>query len=254
MVARAAIDIANGAAACAVNRLHGAGYTEPGLEAGMELIKTRVWLAALLVPGLLAAVIAEASDGRGSELEATALLVIDVQAFYFPGGMVPLVEPEAATTNARQLVELFRKAGRPVIHVQHLPKEATTPDPTGIDPQYRIHPDVLPSDGEVVIGKHHANAFRDTGLLATLRGLGATRLVICGMQTHMCVEAAVRAAADLGFEVIVARDACATRALTHEGVEVPAAQVHAAALAAMASSYATVVSTAELVSRGRPVD
>ncbi len=220
----------------------------------MVLMETRVWIAAIVLAGLLAAVSAAAGDDRRTDLEGAALLVIDVQAFYFPGGKIPLVEPEKASANARQLVELFRAAGRPVIHVQHLPKDVTAPNPTGIDPQYRIHPDVLPRVGEVVIGKHHANSFRDTELLTTLRSLGVTRLVVCGMQTHMCVEAAVRAAADLGFEVIVARDACATRPLTHDGVEVPAAQVHAAALAAMASSYATVESTAELVSRGLSVD
>ena len=220
----------------------------------MVLMATRVWIAAIVLAGLLAAVSAAAGDDRSTDLAGAALLVIDVQSFYFPGGKVPLVEPEKASANARQLVQLFRNAGRPVIHVQHLPKDATAPDPTGIDPQYRIHPDVLPRDGEVVIGKHHANAFRDTELLTTLRNLGVTKLIVCGMQTHMCVEAAVRAAADLGFEVTVVRDACATRALTDNGVEVPAAQVHAAALAAMASSYATVVSTAELTSHAASPD
>lgn len=220
----------------------------------MMIMEPRFWVAAVLFAAVLATVNAAAGEDRAADLEGTALLVIDIQAFYYPGGMVPLVEPEAASANARRLVEHFRKAGRPVIHVQHLPQGVDAPDPTGIDPQYRIHSDVLPREGEVVIGKHHANAFRDTELLATLRSLGVTRLVICGMQTHMCVEAATRAAADLGFEVTVVRDACATRPLTANGVEVPAAHVHAAALAAMASSYATVVSTAELVSRGLPVD
>jgi nicotinamidase-related amidase len=67
------------------------------------------------------------------------------------------------------------------------------------------------------------------------------------MQTHMCVEAATRAAADLGFEVVVAHDACATRALKFGDSEVPASQVHTAALAAMSGSYASVVSVAELL-------
>jgi nicotinamidase-related amidase len=220
----------------------------------MMIMEPRFWVAAVLFAAVLATVSAATGESRDSDLAGTALLVIDIQAFYFPGGLVPLVEPEAASANARRLVEHFRKAGRPVIHVQHLPKEVTAPDPTGIDPQYRIHPDVLPRDGEVVIGKHHANSFRDTELLATLRNLGVTRLVVSGMQTHMCVEAAVRAAADLGFEVTVVRDACATRPLTENGVEVPAAHVHAAALAAMASSYATVVSTTELTSHARSLD
>jgi len=218
------------------------------------IMEPRIRVAAVLFAGVLAAASVIATEVRASDLEGAALLVIDIQAFYYPGGMVPLVEPEAASANARRLVEHFRKAGRPVIHIQHLPKGVDAPDPTGVDPQYRIHPDVLPSEGEVVIGKHHANAFRDTELLTTLRNLGVTKLIVCGMQTHMCVEAAVRAAADLGFEVTVVRDACATRALTDNGVEVPAAQVHAAALAAMASSYATVVSTAELTSHAASPD
>jgi nicotinamidase-related amidase len=220
----------------------------------MMLTEPRFWIVALLLAGVLATVNAAASEGHVAELEGTALLVIDIQAFYFPGGRLPLVAPEAAAANAGRLVERFRAAGRPVVHVQHLPADVNAPDPAGGDPQYRIHPDVMPRQGEIVIGKHHANAFRDTELLTTLRGLGVTRLVVCGMQTHMCVEAAVRAAADLGFEVTVVRDACATRNLTDDGVEVPAAQVHAAALAAMASSYATVVSTAELVAQAGPSD
>jgi len=65
------------------------------------------------------------------------------------------------------------------------------------------------------------------------------------MQTHMCVEAATRAAADLGFEVTVIQDACATRDLKLRATVVPAAHVHAASLAAMASSYAHVMSAAE---------
>jgi len=101
----------------------------------MVLMETRVWIAAIVLAGLLAAVSAAAGADRSTDLEGAALLVIDVQAFYFPGGKVPLVEPEAATINARQLVQLFRNADRPVIHVQHLPKDVTAPDPTGIDPQ-----------------------------------------------------------------------------------------------------------------------
>jgi len=204
--------------------------------------------AALLLP---AAVTLAAQAPGPSEATArpprTVLLVIDIQNFYFPQGKLPLVEPEAASEQARLLIERFRAKGWPVVHVQHLPKAQASPSPDSGDPQYRIHPNVLPAPGEPVIGKHFANAFRDTDLLATLRRLGTERLVISGMQTHMCVEAATRAAADLGFEVIVASDACATRALKFGATEVPAAQVHAAALAAMNGTYARVVPVGELL-------
>ena len=175
----------------------------------------------------------------------TALLVIDIQNFYFGGGRLALTGPIEASGQARRLLDGFRSHLWPVIHVQHLPKDQPAPSTDSGDPQYGIHPDVLSLPGETVIVKHNANVFRDTELAAVLAKLGVTKLVICGMQTHMCVEAAARAAADLGFEVTVVHDACATRALAFNGVDVPAAHVHAAALAALANSYARVASTDE---------
>ena len=114
---------------------------------------------------------ANETDNGARNLDDAALLVIDIQAFYFPGGMVPLIGPEAAAKRVAEVIAVFRGAGRPVIHVQHLPKDVDTPDPTGIQEQYRIHADVLPAKGEIVVGKHHANSFRDTELLAILREL-----------------------------------------------------------------------------------
>lgn len=181
-----------------------------------------------------------------ASLDGAALIVIDIQQFYFPEGSVPLTDPETAASQAAKVIDVFRKADRPVIHVQHLPKDVDTPDATGIQAQYRIHQDVLPKPGEKLIGKHHANSFRDTELLAVLREIKVTKVYVIGMQTHMCVEAAVRAAADYGFEVVVVHDACATRDLEFDGTTVPAAKVHAAALAAMSGGYATVVSCDDL--------
>jgi nicotinamidase-related amidase len=66
------------------------------------------------------------------------------------------------------------------------------------------------------------------------------------MMTHMCVDASTRAAADLGYPVRLAADACATRALTYGDVKVPAQHVHAAFLAAL-KSYAQVLKTEEIL-------
>jgi len=92
---------------------------------------------------------------------------------------------------------------------------------------------------------------RETELLDYLKQRGIKQLVICGMQTQMCVEAAVRAAADYGFKVIVPHEACATRDLKFEATTIPAAQVHAAALAAMNGTYARVVKTETLIAELR---
>ena len=92
--------------------------------------------------------------------------------------------------------------------------------------------------------KDEVNAFLGTDLQARLQAAGIRRVILCGMQTHMCLEAAARAAHDLGYEVVVASDACATRDLKYGDTVVPAAQVHAATLATLDRTYARVVDTA----------
>ena len=177
----------------------------------------------------------------------TALLVIDIQQFYFEGGRVPLTGSIEAAALARRVLDAFRSRSLPVIHVRHVPGSVAIVNDEPADPQYRIRPDVQPVAGEKVITKRFANSFRETDLLETLRQRAVTRVVIVGMQTHMCVEAASRAAADLGFDVIVVHDACATRPLEFAGQAVPAAMVHAGALAAIKGSYGRVVSVDELL-------
>lgn len=167
-----------------------------------------------------------------AEEKTTALLIIDIQDFYFPGGAVPLVNPEAASLNAAKLLERFRAEGRPVIHVGH--NAAKGMGFRGV---------VAPREDEKIFFKDEVSAFNGTGLLAYLREMKVQRLVIAGMQTHMCVEAAVRAASDLGFECILVEDACATRDLKYGGRTVSAADVHAATLATLDRTYATVVDT-----------
>jgi nicotinamidase-related amidase len=174
------------------------------------------------------------------------LIVVDIQNDYFPGGAHPLDRPEEAAGQARLLLDAFRRAGEPIVHVQHLSGE---PDATFMRPGtegVEIHPLVTPQDGEPVIQKAHPNSFLGTELEGTLRGLGVDAVVVCGMMTSMCVDATVRAAVDLGFDASVAHDACATLDLDFGGRTVPAADVHAAFLAALASAYARVAPAEEL--------
>jgi len=197
---------------------------------------------------VLASVAAAQDAGRKPAMgPETALVVIDIQQFYFEGGLVPLTGSVEAAAQARKVLDAFRAKRLPVFHVRHVPASVAIVDGEPADPQYRIRPEVQPAAGEPVISKRFANSFRETDLLERLRQRGVTRLVIVGMQTHMCVEAASRAATDLGFEVVVVHDACATRALAFEGRTVPAEMVHAGALAAIAGTYGRVVSVAELL-------
>jgi nicotinamidase-related amidase len=190
---------------------------------------------------------AQDAGGKARMGPETALVVIDIQQFYFEGGLVPLTGSLEAAARARQVLDAFRARTLPVIHVRHVPKSVAIVGSEPADPQYRIRPEVQPAAGEKVVSKRFANSFRETDLLETLRQKGITRVVIAGMQTHMCVEAASRAATDLGFEVVVVHDACATRPLEFEGRKVPADMVHAGALAAIKGTYGRVVSVEELL-------
>jgi nicotinamidase-related amidase len=176
----------------------------------------------------------------------TALLIIDIQNDYFPGGAMALSGPDAAAKKAAALIAAFRKKGKPVIHMQHL---STRPGATFFIPNTpgaEIHESVRPLPGETVFQKHFPNSFRETKLLEHLRGSNVSGLVIAGMMTHMCVDTTTRAAADLGFACSLAHDACATKALAFNGVQVPAEQVQASYMAGLNGLFAKVLPADEL--------
>ena len=176
----------------------------------------------------------------------TALLVIDIQNDYFPGGAMELEGADAAGAQAGQAIRQFREKNLPVIHVRHL---SVRPGSTFFLPGTRgveIHESVKPLAGEPVVEKNFPNSFRNTGLAALLETQQIKNLVVAGMMTHMCVDASVRHAADLGYKVTLLGDACATRAQSYGGEKVPARQVHTAFLAALNGFYAKVVNTHEL--------
>jgi nicotinamidase-related amidase len=168
--------------------------------------------------------------------QKTALLIVDVQEFYFPGGRMQLENPELAGMNAGLLLDHFRKCEMLVYHVRH-----------NFEPGGNIHPFVKPIGNEPVISKDQVNAFAGTGLLEMMRSDSVEQLVICGMQTHMCVEAAVRAAHDYGFTCLLVSDACATKSLQYEEYIIPAKNVHYSTLSTLQGSYARVVSTNAII-------
>lgn len=177
----------------------------------------------------------------------TAFLIIDVQNDYFANGKMELEGSLEASQNAKKLLDFFRKKSVPVFHIQHISiKQGATfflPDTEGAE----IHPNVLPLSDEVVILKNFPNSFRNTQLMEHLKKNQIQRLIICGMMTHMCIDATVRAAVDFGFECILIDDACATRNLAFNDTVVPATHVHHAILAALNGTYAKIVSTEEFL-------
>src|SRR3954469_2439845 len=128
-----------------------------------------------------------------------ALVLIDVQNDYFPGGRWPLCGIESAADNAAKVLAAARGAGDLVVHVRHEFPAADAPFFAPGSPGAEIHPKVKPLPHEPVILKHHINSFRETDLKAVLDQHGVTDVVICGAMSHMCVDAATRASNDLGY-------------------------------------------------------
>ena len=178
----------------------------------------------------------------------TALLLIDIQKDYFPDGAMELEGSIEASLAARKILEFFRERDMPLVHIQHV---SVRPGATFLlpnTPGMAIHENVLPLPDETVVQKHYPNGFRDTPLLPHLRKQRISHVVLAGMMTHMCVEATTRAAFDHGLQCTVVHDACATKSLSFGSTTVPAAAVHAAALAALGAVYAKVISAEGLLS------
>ena len=168
-------------------------------------------------------------------LDSTALILIDIQEFYFPGGAVALEEPEKAGEQAKKILEYFRKNEGVVVHVRH-----------DFQPGGDIHALVLPIENEKVVTKREVSCFNGTDLNTFLKKRNITKVVLAGMQTHMCLEGGTRAAYDLGYNCTVIHDACATRDLKFGDKTVKAADVHVSTLATL-KSYAKVISAEEFL-------
>ena len=171
----------------------------------------------------------------------SALIVIDLQRDYFAGGKFPLPGIERTVERAAQLIALFRGSGMPVIHIRHFEMDPAVDFLLGGTPGAEIDSRVAPVGEDLLITKSYPNAFRDTRLAKIIHGLGAKELFFCGAMSNMCVDATVRAAFDMGYHCTVIEDACAASDLEFGGNVIPAAQVHGAFMAALASAYGEVV-------------
>lgn len=169
------------------------------------------------------------------QLDSTALVLIDIQNFYFPGGKAELHEPEKAAEKAQVMLNYFRENEGLVIHVRH-----------NFEPGGEIHDLVKPEMGEKIISKNEVNVFLNTEMKAFLDQNNIKNVVLAGMQTHMCLEAATRAAHDFAYSCTVIADACATRDLKFGEIIIPAKEVHFSTLSTLLS-YANVLTVADFL-------
>ncbi|NOX15649.1 MAG: cysteine hydrolase [Epsilonproteobacteria bacterium] len=175
-----------------------------------------------------------------------ALIVIDLQNDYFCGGNMELVNTKLALDNANILIKFARNKNYKIYFIQHFStkKGATffVPNTDGI----KLHKDLDTKD-DLIIKKNYPNSFRDTILQAELQKEQIEDLIICGAMTHMCIDTTVRAGFDLGYNITLIEDACASKDLEFQNYTIKSKDVHYGFISALGSVFCKIAITKEIV-------
>ena len=179
------------------------------------------------------------------DLERAVLLPVDMQqAFDAPPW--PRRWNDLVDANGLAVIEAWRSAGRPIIHVRH---DSVQPGSTLAPgtPGNAFRPGFKPREGEPLVTKSVNSAFIGTDLDLRLKRLGAKHVVVFGISTDMCVSTTVRTGANLGWNMILVPDACDCFDLPDGlGGTISAEDVQRAHVATLAFEFARTLSTAEL--------
>jgi len=180
-----------------------------------------------------------------------ALILVDIQQAFDDPSFGKRNNPEAET-NAKRLLDAWRKAGYPIFHIQHLSTSAGSllrPE----SPGSALKEIVRPENNEPVINKNVNSAFIGTDLEIRLRQSGISQVVLVGITTDHCVSTTTRMAANLGFQTFIVTDA--TAAFGHvgpDGRSWSAEDIHSSALASLHGEFATALTTEEVLERAKP--
>jgi len=173
----------------------------------------------------------------------SALVLIDCQNTYREGVM-QLEGVEPALAQCKELLQRYRDAGRPIIHIQH---DAGRGTPYDVNDRIGAIADVVkPWNGEPVVVKNYPSSFEKTNLDQLLKGYGVEEVTLAGFMTHVCVNSTARSAFNHGYKATVVANATATRALPNPtGGVTSASDLHNASLTALSDIFAVVVPSAE---------
>jgi nicotinamidase-related amidase len=189
------------------------------------------------------------SRGPAFDMNSSALLVLDMQRYFFEEESHAYLPSSAAILDpVLRLVDRFRQGERPVILTRHIDTtQERSPMSTWwkdllreSDERSRIVPELADEQAGVIM-KSTYDAFYETGLEQKLQWLKVQQVVVCGVQTHLCVETTVRSAFCRGFNVFLPVDGTATLNEDH----------HLASLRNLSHGFARMVSTRELLEMGR---
>lgn len=182
----------------------------------------------------------------------TGLLLIDVQkgvhVLNHWGGPTGRMNNPDCQDNLVSLLNGFRKHGHRVSFTRHDSREPDSPLkfslPTG---QQLDGLEFMESD--IVIEKDVNSGFVGTSLEIQLRRAGIRRLIIAGYFTNFCVETTVRMAGNMGFDVYLVHDACATcNRIDLVGRDHDPELVHDLSVASMHGEFCTAIKTTDALS------
>jgi nicotinamidase-related amidase len=129
--------------------------------------------------------------------EDTALVIIDIQEKLFR----VIHEKEALSENTVKLVKGIRSLDIPVI--------LTEQNPAGLGPTLPEISSMLP-DIEPV-SKFNFSCCKEEAFLQKLEELQRNQIILCGIETHICVYQTALDLVDMGYEVQVATDCVSSR-------------------------------------------
>jgi nicotinamidase-related amidase len=178
--------------------------------------------------------------------DRAVLLPIDMQQA-FDGEPWPRRWNKAVDENGIALLNRWRAAERPIVHVRHdsvMEGSTLAPGTSG----NRFRPGFEPNSGEPIVSKSVNSAFIGTDLDLRLRRLGARHVVVFGISTDMCVSTTIRTGANMGWDMVLVEDACDCFDLPdRNGGTIPAEAVQAAHVATLGFEFCRVVKASELV-------
>jgi len=177
--------------------------------------------------------------------DTAVLLAVDVQRAFDDPSWGARNNP-AMEENGLRLLAAWRGAGRPLMHAKHNSTEPGSTLAPGA-PGNAFKPGFEPATGEALVEKTVTSAFVGTGLEADLRRHGLTQVVVFGITADMCVSTTVRVGHNLGFNMAVVSDACATFDQTSpDGEPIAAALLHQVHLTTLNTEFAVALRTADV--------
>nr|WP_223960932.1 isochorismatase family protein [Burkholderia diffusa] len=177
--------------------------------------------------------------------KTTALVVIDFQKEYFSGKM-PIPDGKQAMANTQKLIRFADAAKMPVFQVRHVAPAGSAVFAIDGD-TVKFQPGMEPRAHDKVVQKSTVSVFASTDLDKQLKAANIKTIIVAGLMTHACVAGAARDAVPLGYQVVVASDASATRSIKRaNGATIDSGTLHRAALTEIEDTFGDVLTTSEI--------